>query len=142
MPRLRSVACLLPFAAPRKRRDRRPGNLSLPLALLALRLAARHGGHARRRFRRLVIGGEQLTVVDESGYALCAQRITELVSVNSEVGQRVTADGVEDSVGILRDHLDVAVKQYPVAWLRPVGVAQWVPALMCLRILEDRDDAE
>jgi len=44
--------------------------------------------------------------------------------------------------GIFGDHLDVAIEQYPVArgWL--VSVAQRVPALMRLRILQDRDNSE
>jgi len=130
----RSAGRLLLVAVGRERRCWRPGNLRLPLVLRTLRLAGRHASHAGRGSRRLTIRGEHLTVVDESRHCLGAKWIAELMGVDGEVGLRVTADGVQDSVGILGDDLHVAVEQHPVAWLWPVGVAQRMPALVCLGI--------
>jgi hypothetical protein len=65
-----------------------------------------------------------------------------LVRVDGEVRQGVTADGVQDSVGIARDDLDVPVEQHPVTRQRLVAVAEWMPAVMGHRVLEDRGDAD
>ena len=63
------------------------------------------------------------------------------MGVDGEIGQRVAANGGQDGIGVLRDHLHVAVKQHPVARQRLIAVAQRMPALMCLRVLQDGNDA-
>jgi hypothetical protein len=70
------------------------------------------------------------------------QWITILVSVDREIWQGIAAHGLQNSVGILRDHLDVAIEQDPVSGQGIVTIAQCVPAMMRLRILPDRDNAE
>jgi hypothetical protein len=64
------------------------------------------------------------------------------VGVDREIWQGIPADGVQNSAGILRDHLHVAIEQHPVAGQWFVAVAQRVPAVMRLRILENRGDAK
>ena len=63
------------------------------------------------------------------------------MGVDGEIGQRVAANGGQDAIGVLRDHLYVSVKQHPVARQRPIAVVQRMPALMCLRVLQDGNDA-
>ena len=63
------------------------------------------------------------------------------MGVDGEIGQRVAANGGQDAIGVLRDHLHVAVKQHPVARQRLIAVAQRMPALMCLGVLQDGNDA-
>src|SRR5579859_7296401 len=86
-------------------------------------------GHAR-----------QLAVVDEADDALGGQWAGVPVRVDGEVGQRVAADRVQESGAVPRDDLDVAVEQYPVPGLRLVTVAERMPALMCLSVLQHGDD--
>ena len=110
-----------------------------------LRCHPRHPGRVARtrqaaRSELAVAAGRaaQLAVVDESEHALGGERGRELVRVDREVRQRVPADGVQGSAGIPGDHLDVPVEQHPVAGLRPVAVAERVPAVMRLRVLQHR----
>ena len=58
--------------------------------------------------------------------------------VHGQVRQRVGADGVQGAAAVPGDHLDVPVEQHPVSRLRPVAVAQRVPAVMRLRVLQHR----
>src|SRR5579859_5405806 len=100
--------------------------LVLCLLVLGLRLSAGTRGTG------------QLAVVDESLDALGSQRPAVLVCVDREVRQRIDADGVQYSAGVLGHDLDVAVEEHPVPGLRLVAVTQRVPAAVCLRILLDR----
>jgi hypothetical protein len=63
------------------------------------------------------------------------------VGVDREIWQRIAAHCVQYAAGILRDHLDVAVKQHPVAGQRFVTVTERMPAMMCRCILANRDNA-
>jgi len=92
--------------------------------------------------RWLARGRMDRAIVDESDYALGAKRITKLVGVDSEIRQGVAADCRHNPVGVLRDHLNVTVKQHPVARLRCVAVAQLMPPLMRLGVLADGDNPE
>jgi len=92
--------------------------------------------------RRLSGRAAEITVVDKSGGTLGAERITIFVCVDGEIWQGITANGVQDAVGILRDYLDVAGEKHPVAGPRLVTVAQPMPAVMCFRVLPDGDNAE
>ena len=93
---------------------------------------------ARRPRPELVSRAGQLAVVDEAEHALRAERSRELVRVHGQVRQRVGADGVQGGAAVPGDHLDVPVEQHPVSRLRPVAVAQRVPAVMRLRVLQHR----
>jgi hypothetical protein len=101
--------------------------------------------------RRLSAGGGERawggrsgkrTVVDETHNALGGQRIGVLMGVDGVVGPRITANRVQRSAGVAGHHLDMAVEQHPVARLGCVAIAQRVPAVVCLRVLLDRDDAQ
>ncbi len=50
------------------------------------------------------------------------QRSRVFVRVDGEVGQRVPAHGVQDTTGVLGDHLDVPAEEHPVPRERPVSV--------------------
>jgi hypothetical protein len=60
--------------------------------------------------RRLACGAGDRSVVDESDHTLVIQRLTIFVRVDGEIWQGISADGVQDPVGILRDDLDVVIK--------------------------------
>jgi hypothetical protein len=60
--------------------------------------------------RRLACGAGDRSVVDESYHTLVIQRLTIFVRVDGEIWQGISADGVQDPVGILRDDLDVVIK--------------------------------
>ncbi len=62
--------------------------------------------------------------------------------VHREPGQRVAADRLQRTARIPGYHLDVPVEQHPVARLGPVAIAQRVPAVMCLRVLLDREHVQ
>jgi hypothetical protein len=98
-------------------------------------------GSVRARSRMARSTG-QVTVIDEASDTLRAERVTILVGVDGKIWQGITPDRMQNAAGILRDDLDVAVEQDPVAWLWLVMVAQRVPAMMRLRILEDRGHTE
>ena len=72
--------------------------------------------------------------------ALGAERSRELVRVHGKVRQRVAADGVQGAAAVPGEHLDVPVEQHPVSRLRPVAVAQRVPAVIGLGILHHGGD--
>ena len=80
----------------------------------------------------------QVAVVDEAEHPRGAERSREPVRVHGQVRQRVAAHGVQGGAAVPGDHLDVPVEQHPVSRLRPVAVAQRVPAVMRLRIGEHR----
>ena len=94
----------------------------------SLRTAA--GGPVRR--------AAQVAVVDEAEHAHAAERCREPVRIHGQLRQRVAAHGVQGGAAVPGDHLDVPVEQHPVSRLRPVPVAQRVPAVMRLRIGEHR----
>ena len=94
-------------------------------------------GYVLMAARRPVRGIGYLSVIDEPDDTLGTQRVTIFMGVDRKVRQGIASDGVQDSAGIFRDNLDVVIKQHPVAGLRPVAVAQRVPAMMGLCILED-----
>ena len=115
------------------------------LAAATERCHPRHLGRVARSLRAARSGlavvacrADQFAVVDESEHALAGERGRELVRVDREVRQRVAADGVQGGAGIPGDHLDVPVEQHPVARLRLVTVAERVPAMMRLRVLQHR----
>ena len=127
-----------------ERGGQHPGNRRLPVNRAARRWLGRLAGPVRGFCSRLLIralGDRRRAVVDEPDHALPGQRHAELMGVHGEVGQRIAADRVEHSVGVLRDDLDMAVEEHPVARLRPVSVAERVPAVVRLGILNDGDDA-
>ena len=62
-------------------------------------------------------------------------------ALTEKLGSGVAADGGQDPVGILADHLDVAVEDHPVAGQRLIAVAHRMPAVMGLRVLDDGRDA-
>jgi hypothetical protein len=64
------------------------------------------------------------------------------VGVDRVVRQRVTAHGAQDPPAVLGDHFDVTVEQHPVARERPVAVPELMPAVVGLRVLLDRNDAQ
>jgi hypothetical protein len=55
-------------------------------------------------------GRGNVAVIHEPGHPLRGERTTVLVGVDGEVRQGIAADGVQCPVGILGDHLDVAVE--------------------------------
>jgi hypothetical protein len=99
-------------------------------------------GHLLTAARRAHRGAQELAIVDKSYDALGIKRITIFMGVDREIWQGIPAGGVQNSAAILRDHLHVAIKQHPVAGQWFVAVAQRVPAVMRLRILENRGDAK
>ncbi len=119
----------------RRGRDGRQALVRLLLRLLTGRCRLRTGGWLAR-------GTGQRAVVDESDDPLGAEGIGILVGIDGEIRQRIAADRGQDSAGVLGDHLDVAVKQHPVAGHRLVTVAQRMPAMIRLRVLEDRGNAQ
>ncbi len=100
----------------------------------------RRGG-GRQGARRRTAAGREISVADKPGHALGGQWSRVLVGVDREVGQRVSADRVQDTTGVLRHDLHMAVEQDPVAGQRIVAVAQRVPAVMRLCVLQNRRDA-
>ena len=76
----------------------------------------------------------------EPDYTLIGHGIAVLVGVDGEVRHGVSADGVQDSAGVLGDHLDVTIEHHPVARLRRVPIADGVPPVVGLRVLLDGDD--
>ena len=97
----------------------------------------RRGGSTARGGRRLA----EVAVVDKPLDALLRERVGEGVGVDREVGQRVGPDRIERPVGIAGHDLHVPVEHHPVSGLRLVPVAERVPALVRLRVLDDRRDA-
>ena len=81
----------------------------------------------------------QVAVVDEAEHPHGAERSREPVRIHRQIRQRIAADGVQGGAGQPGDHLDVPVEQHPVSRLRPVAVAQRVPAVVRLRIGQHRD---
>jgi hypothetical protein len=90
---------------------------------------------------RLAGGAGDRSVIDESDNTLVIQRFTIYMRVDGEIWQRISADRVQDPVGIFRDDLDMIIKEHPVAGLRLVSIAQRVPAVMVLGVLADGDNA-
>ena len=109
-------------------------------SVAARRCAARRCAARRCAARRRTDGAEQVAVVDETGHALSGERPGEAMRIDRKVGARVPADRVKDAGGIPGDHLDMAVEQHPVARLGLVAVAERMPAMVRLRVLQDRDD--
>jgi hypothetical protein len=64
----------------------------------------------------------------------------ERVRIDRKVGTRVAADHVEHAGRVPGYHLDVVVEQHPVIRLGLVAVADRMPVVMRLRVLQDRDD--
>ena len=64
----------------------------------------------RTTMRPLACGTGDRSVVDESDDTLVIQRLTIFVRVHGEIWQGISADGVQDPAGILRDYLDVVMK--------------------------------
>ena len=93
----------------------------------APRLAAAPGA-GRRHLR----GRRERSVVHEADDSLGRQRAVELVGVDREVRQRITADGLQHPGGVAGDHLHMAVEHHPVPGLRLVAVAEWMPAVVSL----------
>ena len=92
--------------------------------------------------RRPARGTGNLTIVDESGDTLRAQRVRVFVGVDGVIRHGIAPDRVQDATGIFRDHLNMAIKEDPVARQRFVTVAQRMPAMRRLRVLDHRGDTE
>ena len=86
--------------------------------------------------RRPARGTVSLTIVDEPDDTLRAQRIRVFVGVDREIRHGIAPDCVQDAAGIFRDHLNVAIKKHPVAGQGFVTVAQRMPPMLRLRVLE------
>jgi hypothetical protein len=109
---------------------------------LILRLLARCRGRILRARGGPADRGGQRAVVDEAGHALVRERRAELVGVDRQVRHRVAADSVQDAAGVFRDHFDMAVEQHPVSRLGRIAVAERMPAVVRLGVLQDRDHAQ
>jgi hypothetical protein len=82
--------------------------------------------------------GSLEAIVDETGNPLAAERTWVAVRVHRVVRQRVAADRVQDASGVVGHDLHVTVEQNPIAGLRLIAIAERVPAVVALGILEDR----
>ena len=100
------------------------------------------GGHVRVAPAGLAGVACKRSVVDEAGHALSTQRIRVLVCIDREVRERVATDRMQHPARVAGDYLDVAIEEHPVARQWPVAIAERMPAMVCLRILEDRGDPE
>ena len=58
--------------------------------------------------------------------------------VHRVIRQRVAADGVQDASVVAGDDLHMTVEQNPIAGLSLIAIAERVPAVVALGILEDR----